>query len=90
MTLSPSERRLVCELVAKGILDELRKNGELAVEELVTVPLSTAGALLGMGPKQVTRRLPTIDTGDRKKSVKLIAIKQYQDARTTKPEEATA
>jgi hypothetical protein len=88
MTLSPSERRLVCELVAKGILDELRQNG--AVEELVTVPLSFAGALLGLGPKQVSRRLPTIDTGDRKKAVKLVAIKKYQDARTTQPEEATA
>jgi hypothetical protein len=88
MTLSPSERHKVCEMVAAGILDDLRANGSGALESFVTVPLSTAGALLGMGAKQVARRLPVVDIGDRKKGVSLAAIKAYQAAHTTQPEEA--
>lgn len=90
MILSPSERRQVLEIVAQGILDDLRANGGAALESFVTVPLSTAGALLGMGAKQVARRLPVIDIGDRKKGVSLSALKEYQAKHTTQPEEVTA
>jgi len=76
MTLSPSERREVLELVAERITAQLRTEvGDLT--ELVVLPLAAAGQLVGLSPQQAKRLLPVTRTAAGKHGITLAAIRKH-------------
>ena len=84
MTLSPSERREVLQLVADGIRADLRAEmGDLT--ELVVLPLAAASQLVGLSSKQTGRLLPITRTAAGKHGVTLAAIRAHIRAKTTAP-----
>jgi hypothetical protein len=76
MILSPSERDAVIREVARLLIEELRKTTDL--EDLITLPLDAASAIIGLGPKQASRVLKTRPMGTRKLGVSLKEIRRYQ------------
>lgn len=80
MILSPSERDAVIHEIARLLVEELRKTVDL--EEFITLPLDAVGAMLGLGPKQVSRVLKTRPMGVRKLGVSLKEIRRFQQGPT--------
>lgn len=75
MTLSPPERDAVIKEAARLLVAELREQVDL--DELITLPLDAAAQIIGLGPKQASRVLPTRQMGPRKLGVSLRSIKAY-------------
>lgn len=81
MQLSPEDKEKVLKLIADGVVSELKKTTDFA--ELVTLPLDAIAPIIGVGPKQIARILPTRQMGTRKLGVSLRAVLDYQKSRDT-------
>jgi|688.fasta_scaffold1639602_2 hypothetical protein len=75
MTLSPNEREKVLRMVADQMLAEIRQG--LDLDDLVTLPLPAAAAIIGIGPAQAQRVLKTRPIGKRKRGVSLKNLKAF-------------
>lgn len=75
MKLSPEDHRQVLQMAAAGIVAELRKGCDFA--ELITLPVDAVGQMVGLGPRQVARVMPTRAMGARKLGVSLQEVKKY-------------
>ena len=82
MQLSPEDRERVLQLIADGVVSELKKTTDFA--ELITLPLDAIAPVIGVGPKQLSRILPTRQMGTRKLGVSLRAVLDYQNGTNTK------
>jgi hypothetical protein len=76
MTLSPTERRQMLDIVADRLVSEIRAEvGDLSA--YVVLPLATASQLLGLSTKQLAKVIPITRTGHNKQGVQLSAIKAH-------------
>lgn len=80
MAFSPEDQEKVLTLAAGLLVDELRKSVDLA--DLITLPIDAVAPVIGLGPKQAARVLPTRKLGVRKLGVSLRALINYQAARS--------
>ena len=76
MTLSPEDRQKVIELAAARLVEEMRREMDLA--ELITLPLAVVSQITGLGAKQCERVFATKPMGSRRRGVSLKAIQNYQ------------
>lgn len=76
---SPEDRQAVLELAAEKLVDHIKASVDLPA--LVTLPLDAVAPIIGLGPKQASRVLPTQPLGRRKLGVTLRALLDYQAKR---------
>lgn len=88
MVLSHADKEKVLALIAANLTAEILKRIDL--DELATLELSTAGQLLGLGPKAAAAVLPVIEVGPRTRRVQVAAFKAYQAAHTKQPSRKSA
>lgn len=76
MELTSAERNKVLEMIADRLANEALK--EISLKDYILIPLSTAGAWTGLGPKQASRRMPTKKMGEGKLGISITEIEKYQ------------
>lgn len=76
MNLSPTDREKVLEMVAAGIIDEIRKTVDLP--DLISVPVSFVSQITGLSRSQVERTFKIRPMGKRKNGVSLRELMDFQ------------
>lgn len=86
MNFSPSERAQLLDKAAELLVAEIKATVDLS--ELITLPLDAVAQMIGRGPKQTSRLLPTRPMGSRKLGVSLKALQTYQAGQLEEPQTA--
>ena len=76
MNLSPTDREKVLEMVAAGIIEEIRKTVDLP--DLISVPVSFVSQITGLSRSQVERTFKIRPMGKRRNGVSLRELMDYQ------------
>lgn len=85
MTLSPAERAAVLRMVADHLVEEFRAEAGGDLSTLIVLPLQAAGAHLGLTPRRVAQKLPTVRLSPGKHGVTLSDLRAYIEAHTHPP-----
>lgn len=90
MTLSPTERQQVVELVAQRVIDELRNEAGGDLATLIVLPMSAVSAHVGLSTKTASERLPVTMVAPGKAGVTLAHLRAYIAEKTRFPKGWTA
>lgn len=85
MDFTPAERAVIYDLAAEKLVAEIKNELKAGLDEIITIPLSAAAQMIGMGSRTAAKVLPVTDTGQKERGISLAALKRHQQQRTTQP-----
>lgn len=90
MDLSPTERRMVLEMIAARIVDELRAQVGGDFAEMIVLPISAVSQVVGLSATRLKDKLPVTECASGKHGVTIAHIRTYVRKRTRYPKGQTA
>ena len=76
MEFSPAERAKIIEQASQIVAEKILA-GFTDIEDLITLPMDMVEQTTGLGPTQISRRMPVRSLSQRKRGVSLKVVRNY-------------